>query len=89
MWNLVIDAAFAMILVYVLLNIGGFVNGTIANQLTSALPAGGSYNNNINGVLKNTTSGYSTNVNMMNIAITIGIVITPISMLLIFRRMAT
>jgi hypothetical protein len=57
--------------------------------LTTSLPAGGTYNNNINGALKNLTAGYTVNMNMVNIAAQIGIITLPLIMVMYIRRMAS
>jgi len=93
MWDLLITGVFAIIIVYAAANIGGFINGTIGNQLYDTYPATAAErstmeNDSIAG-LENLSSGFTTNIRMINITAQIAIIVLPLMFVMFIKKLAT
>ena len=82
---------FAVILAYVYLNIGTFMNGEIGSQLTDDLAPTATDNKTSMaraavGTIDNLTGYYDSNINMVKIAITISVLLVPLMAVMTLRR---
>jgi hypothetical protein len=98
MWEIMIAAVFAIVIVYASANIGAFINGTIANSLNTSLTIapgghvptiGDKIVNDTKKTIGNLSAGYTVNMNMVNIAAQIGIITLPLITVMYIRRVAT
>jgi hypothetical protein len=91
MWNLLVEGVFAVIIIYATMNIGSFINGTIGDSLYDTYPAAASRSviqNYSVASLENLSSGFSTNVGMVNVVAQIALIIIPLMMVMFIRKMA-
>lgn len=90
MWELLIAGVFAIIIVYASLNIGAFINGTIGSSLYKTYPTAAGSRNPIENqsvwALRNLSTGFTTNVGMVNIACQIAVITLPLMMVMFIRK---
>ena len=86
---------FAVVISYVYLNVGTYMNGTLGSELTDSFEKTTSYNgtmdystlqNNSMNTLDNLSEYYDDNVNIVKIAITISVLLVPIMAIMTLRR---
>ncbi len=80
---------FAVIISYVYLNVGTFMNGTLGSELTDSFGAEASRtqleNNSVNS-MENLSTYFDDNVAIIKIAITIAVLLVPIAAVMTLRR---
>ncbi len=80
---------FAVIIAYVYLNVGTFMNGTLANELTESFGVNTSRtsleNRSVN-TMANLSDNFDDNVDIIKIAITISVLLIPIMAIMTMRR---
>ena len=80
---------FAVVISYVYLNVGTYMNGTLGSELTSSFGAAASRttleNDSVN-TMGNLSGNFDSNVNIIKIAITISILLVPIMAIMTLRR---
>jgi len=80
---------FAVIISYVYLNVGTFMNGTLGSELTDSFGAAGSrtvLENNSVTTMQNLSQYFDDNVAIVKIAITIAVLLVPIAAIMTLRR---
>ena len=80
---------FAVIISYVYLNVGTFMNGTLGSELTDSYGAAASrtsLENNTVSTMKNLSTYFDDNVAIIKIAITIAVLLVPIAAVMTLRR---
>ena len=81
-FELLIGAAMAVVLFFALMNIGTYINGTIAgNLITTSTPG------NVNHTLNNISGGLSDTVDIMIIASIITVITVPLAAVIAIRRL--
>ena len=92
MWNLLIEGVFAIIIVYASMNIGSFINGTIGDSLYKTYPTTATARSPIQNqsvwALRNLSTGFTTNVGMVNVTAQIALIIIPLMMVMFVRKLA-
>jgi hypothetical protein len=82
---------FAVILAYVYLNVGTFMNGTLGSELTDSFGANSTRttieNKSVN-TMQNLSDHFDDNVDIIKIAITISVLLVPIMAVVTLRRFA-
>lgn len=91
MWELLITGVFAIIIVYAAANIGGYINGVVGDSLYDTYPAAAGdrseiQNNSIAG-LENLSSGFTTNIEFINITAQIALIILPLMFVMFIRKL--
>lgn len=91
MWELLITGVFAIIIVYAAANIGGYINGVVGDSLYDTYPAAATdrsaiQNNSVSG-LENLSSGFTTNIEFINITAQIALIILPLMFVMFIRKM--
>ncbi|GAH44315.1 unnamed protein product [marine sediment metagenome] len=80
---------FAVVISYVYLNVGTYMNGTLGSELVDSFGAEASRtgleNNSVN-TMSNLSENYDSNVDIIKIAITISILLVPIMAIMSLRR---
>jgi hypothetical protein len=80
---------FSIVLSYVYLNVGTFMNGTMGSELTSAFGDASTrtqLENNSVDTLTNLSAYYDSNIAIVKIAITIAVLLVPIAAIMTLRR---
>lgn len=80
---------FAVVISYVYLNVGTYMNGTLGSELTDSFGAATSrtaLENNSVSTMGNLSENFDSNVNIIKIAITISILLVPIMAIMSLRR---
>ena len=86
---------FAVVISYVYLNVGTYMNGTLGSELTDSFEKTTSYNGTMDystlqtnsmNTLDNLSEYYDDNVNIVKIAITISVLLVPIMAIMTLRR---
>ena len=80
---------FAVVISYVYLNVGTYMNGTLGSELTDSFGAATSrtsLENDSVSTMGNLSDNYDSNVNIIKIAITISILLVPIMAIMTLRR---
>jgi hypothetical protein len=80
---------FAVVISYVYLNVGSYMNGTLGSELTDSFGASASRssleNNSVN-TMANLSDHFDDNVDIIKIAITISVLLVPIMTIMTLRR---
>lgn len=80
---------FAVIISYVYLNVGTFMNGTLGSELTESFGAAADRtdleNASVN-TMENLSGNFDDNVNIIKVAITISVLLVPIMAIMTLRR---
>ena len=80
---------FAVVISYVYLNVGTYMNGTLGSELTDSFGTATSRttleNDSVN-TMENLSENFDSNVNIIKIAITISILLVPIMAIMTLRR---
>ena len=86
---------FAVVISYVYLNVGTYMNGTLGSELTDSfggnnVSGSGVWRSNLENdsvsTMANLSANYDSNVNIIKIAITISILLVPIMAVMTLRR---
>ena len=80
---------FAVVISYVYLNVGTYMNGTLGSELTDSFGAAASRTSletNTVNTMGNLSTNFDSNVNIIKIAITISILLVPIMAIMTLRR---
>ena len=80
---------FAVIISYVYLNVGTYMNGTLGSELVDAYGVAADRNDLENAsvsTMENLSENYDSNVNIIKVAITICVLLVPVMAIMTMRR---
>lgn len=81
-FEILIAAAMAVVIFFALMNIGTYINGTIANSLSES-----SDSTAVDNTLENITEGYTSTLDIMIIAALITVITVPLAAVIGIRRL--
>ena len=90
MFNMLIGAGLAVIMLFAILNIGTYINGTISDSLVDTLPAAASrttLENRTNSILENVSTSYEDVVDIVVIAAIITSITIPLAAVVAVKRL--
>ena len=77
---------FAVIISYVYLNIGTYMNGTIGSELSDSIDGSTSIERAATKTMDNLSSYFDSNLGIIKIAITISVLLVPLMAIMTMRR---
>ena len=77
---------FAVIISYVYLNVGTFMNGTIGRELSDSLDGSTSIERAATSTMDNLSTNYDNNLDIIKVAITISVLLVPLMAIMTMRR---
>jgi len=89
-FELLIAAAMAVVILFALMNIGTYINGTISGNLEDTYPAAASRSvlqNNSLLTLNNISSGFNDNIDIMVVASIITVITIPLAAVIAIKRL--
>ncbi|MBE3095356.1 MAG: hypothetical protein IMZ52_10030 [Actinobacteria bacterium] len=89
-FELLIAGAMAIIMLFALMNIGAFINGTVSDSLTDTFPAAASRSelqNRSVSALENISTGFDSTINIMVIAAIITVITIPLAAVVAIKQL--